>query len=304
MFPTNPSSPPSSLSAGAGSLPEAGLQPLSVRDAAELAVRGYVLRAPLLSPELAAALPAEIDRLIAEGAFDAPPDRIVAGQPTEWILQLGAAWGRRPEPITGARSPLIGRLWTALQDLGRSYNAARSGLIAAGVATAASVPPVAPDGMELVVNRVVGTRAAAWSGLPLHTDDSRFNAALRALHEGSVRHDQVRGRALTVSGYARALAPSGERMNDLGGALPFVVRPEARNPGDAAVFDIVPAHHNTGVVFFPRTIHGVGRMPAGSVRYSFQAFYPSHAAWQAIAQRIAAGELEHELAAALVREVA
>jgi len=277
---------------------------MSASDAAELAVRGYVPRAPLLSSELAAALPAEIDRLIAEGIFEAPGDRIVAGQPTEWILQLGVVWGRPPAQLTGARSPLLGRLWQALEDLGRSYNATSAAAIDAGLATADTMPALAPDGMELVVNRVVGTRAAAWSGLPLHTDDSRFNNALRALGEGSVRHDQVRGRVLTASGYARPLSPSGERMNDLGGALPFIVRPQARNPGDAAVFGIVPAHHNTGVIFFPRTVHGVGRMPAGSVRYSFQAFYPSRAAWAVIAQRIASGELERELATAVVREAA
>lgn len=277
---------------------------MSAHDVMELVVRGYVPRAPLLSPELAAALPAEIDRLIADGAFKAPPERVIAGQPTEWILQLGVVWGRPPGSITEGRSPVLGQLWHALQQLGRSYNAASAGLIDAGLATADVMPALALDGMELVVNRVVGTGAAAWSGLPLHTDDARFNAALRALRPGSVRHDQVRGRVLTVSGYARPLGPDGARMNDLGGALPFVVRPGARNPGDAAVFDIVPAHHNTGVVFLPRTVHGVGRMPAGSVRYSFQAFYPSQPAWQAIARRIEAGELDRELAAARVQEAA
>ena len=95
MFPTHPSSPsspssPPPSSSAAASLPAAGLQPLSPQDAAELLARGYVRRAPLLSDELAAALPAEIDRLIAEGELAVPPDRVVAGQPTEWIAPRGS----------------------------------------------------------------------------------------------------------------------------------------------------------------------------------------------------------------------
>ena len=54
---------------------------------------------------------------------------------------------------------------------------------------------------------------------------------------------------------------------------------------------------NTGVFFFPHTLHGVGRMPeigpAGgpSMRYSFQVFYPERETWnRLIKPRIDVGE--------------
>jgi hypothetical protein len=134
-------------------------------------------------------------------------------------------------------------------------------------------------------NRVIGSERARWSGLHLHNDRTRFNTALQAVPTHSIHHDTVKARALTVSGYARPLGRTGARMNDLGGALPFLVRPSARNPGDRAVLDILPAHHNSGALFFPHTIHGVSRMPPGGVRYSFQAFFPAAAAWAEISQR-------------------
>ena len=73
------------------------LSPLSAADALALAKRGYVTRAPLLPPELADALPFEINRLIGEGLLLAAPDRIVDGQPTEWVSNLGTVWGADPD---------------------------------------------------------------------------------------------------------------------------------------------------------------------------------------------------------------
>ena len=88
----------------------------------------------------------------------------------------------------------------------------------------------------------------------------------------------------------------------MGGALPFMLRGSTRNAGDKAIFDVVPAHHNTGAFFFPHTTHGVGRMPAvgpqggASIRYSFQVFFPELETWtKAIEPRIASGELAREL---------
>ena len=149
---------------------------------------------------------------------------------------------------------------------------------------------IAPEGVELNVNRVVGTVDAIWSGLHLHRDDTRFTNGLRALDETTIAHEAVLARALTISGYARPRDEAGVPRDDVGGALPFLLRDSAKNPGDRAVFDIVPARHNTGAFFFPWTVHGVGRMVEGGVRYSFQAFFPRASEWRNIRERLAKGE--------------
>ena len=183
-----------------------------------------------------------------------------------------------------------------MQQLAADYNRLRPLLISTGWVSAEEVPVLSTLGMELNINKVIGSLDAQWSGLHMHQDTHSFTPGLEALPEESIRHTAIRGRAFTVSGYARPLGPDGRRRNDAGGALPFLVRPKSRNPGDRAVFDIVPAFHNTGAFFFPHTTHGVGRMPAtDSVRYSFQAFYPSAEVWSELLPRISAGELREEL---------
>lgn len=75
-----------------------------------------------------------------------------------------------------------------------------------------------------------------------------------------------------------------------------MVRDGVKHPGDRGVFDVVLAKHNTGAWFFPHTVHGVARMTPGSLRYSFQAFFPRRDVWERdIRPRIARGELAREL---------
>jgi len=272
------------------SLPQASIRSLTIADALQLTRQGYVARTKLFETSFADALPGEIDRLIEAGVIKPALDRVVGGQPTEWIASFGGIGQLRSGSARHEASPLIARLFTALQNVGYGYNLARERAARARKIASWMMPAIAVAGMELNVNRVVGTSDAVWSGLHLHTDMTRFNTSLRALDHASVAHAAVRARVFTVTGYARPIGADGSRLNDLGGALPMIVRPGARNPGDRAVFDIVPAYHNSGAFFFAGTVHGVGRMTIGGVRYSFQAFYPSAVGWDDINRRIAAGE--------------
>jgi hypothetical protein len=262
-----------------------GLTPAEARD---LALRGYVPRSALFNDEFANAFAEEIDSLIAQAVIRPSADRMVKGVPTEWIANLGIVARRGPEAEIFKISPLLADLYAALQEFGESFSQLRAVMIETGCIGEDEVQELAVEGMELNVNRVIGAREAVWTGLHLHTDDARFSPALRALDISTIAHDAVRARAFTVSGYARRRGENGAPLNDMGGALPFFVRSGARNPGDQAVFDIIPADHNAGAFFFPKTVHGVSRMVEGGVRYSFQAFFPSARAWRKIKARIAA----------------
>jgi len=264
-----------------------GLHPIGLTEALNLARTGYTLRDPLFDATFADRLIEEIDRLIELGIIPAVPDRMVRQHPTEWVSVLGIVSGNHLDGPLWKASPLVRRLFEDLQNLGRSYNSVRETMIAGGCVTEAEAPPIAVDGMEMNLSRVIGSQDARWSGHALHQDTHRFNPGMQALPQGSVQHNSIRARAFTVSGYARPLGSDGERRNDWGGGLPFLVRPSARNMADKSVFDIVPANHNTGALFFPHTTHGVSRMPAtNSVRYSFQAFYPASEAWKTISKRL------------------
>lgn len=265
----------------------AQLVSLDEAGAALLGRQGYVPFSPLLATAFADRLPGEVDRLAAEGLLTAPADRRVHGEPTELIVNLGTVAGATLDAPIFRRSPVLDALFRALQNFGRSFNALRPVLLANGV-TPEEAPELAVEGMELNVNRV----QPPWSGLHPHQDHHRFTAAAQRLSADTLRHAAVRGRVFTVSGYARRTRADGSPANDLGGALTFYVRRGVRGPEDKAVHDVVAADHNTGAAFFAHTLHGVSRMTApGSVRYSFQAFYPSRTAWEAIAKRIAGGEL-------------
>ncbi len=265
------------------------LQDLTFAEARDLVKRGYVPRGVLFDEEFADAFVHEIDRLIDKGTIPPSSDRFVGCMATEWIVTLGLVAGLSLDDAEIFKtSPLLAELFRTLQNFGESFNRLRVTMLEAGAIRENQILELGVEGMELNVNRVMGVPEAVWSGHHLHTDDARFNAALRAIDPTAIAHDAVRGRAFTISGYARRRGEDGAPMNDIGGALPFVVREGARNPGDQAVFDIVPAHHNTGAFFFPQTVHGVSRMVEGGVRYSFQAFYPSAAAWRKIKRRMAA----------------
>ena len=279
-----------------------GLAPITAEDARRAARQGYCPMAPVFRPGCDDAFIEEVDRLIALGLIPPSRERVVAGEPTEWVVNLGLVWGQGPDGAVLAQSPGLRRLYRALQAWAASWNAQRPMLIAAGLIDADEAPEIAPQGIEMNVNRVVGSDRALWSGLHLHRDMHRFTDGLRALDESSVRHAAIRARGLTVSAYFRPLDAAGRRLSDTGGALVFMVRDGARNPGDRGVFDVVLAEHNTGAWFFPHTVHGVARMAPGSVRYSFQAFFPRRDAWERdIQPRIARGELARELAEAARR---
>lgn len=82
-------------------------------------------------------------------------------------------------------APTLRRLYHALQLWAESWNTRRPALIAAGLIDAREAPEIAPEGVEMNVNRVVGTDRAVWSGLHLHRDMHRFTDGLRALDETS-----------------------------------------------------------------------------------------------------------------------
>ncbi len=263
-----------------------------------LAAQGYAPMAPVFGAGCDDAFIEEVARLIAAGRIPASPDRIVDGEITEWVVNLGTVWGK---PLGGewlASAPLLRALMKSLVTWADDYNALRPLLLAQGVRPE-EAPEIAPEGLELNVNKVVGTRRAVWSGLHPHRDMRRFNDALVALDEQSVRHAAIRARALTFSAYFRPLDAEGRRREDAGGALSFQLRAGMRQPGDRAIWDCVLAQHNVGTVFFPHTVHGVARMVPDSVRYSFQVFFPGREAWEGeIQPRIASGELADELAVA------
>jgi hypothetical protein len=271
------------------------IRPISGDEPELLATQGYVGRKPLFDSHFADDLMLEVDRLIERGVIQPAPDRIVNGQPTEWIAIMGIMSGNGPGSEIFNESPLLWQLFQDLQAFGESFNGIREKLLATGRAKPEEVPAIASRGMEMNVNRVVGAPQARWSGLHLHRDMTRFVNSLQALGPDSVRHAAIRARALTVSGYARPVGADGNRRNDLGGALSFHLRPAARRAGDRDVFDVVAADHNTGAFFFPHTTHGVARMTPGGIRYSFQAFFPAMVEWNAIERRISAGELRREL---------
>jgi hypothetical protein len=269
------------------------LGPFTDHEAMWLARDGYITRAALLESAFADNLPTVIDREIAAGRIIPARDRIVNGVPTEWIVSIGSIHGSGSHELPHGEIAIeFQMLFKALQELGRTYNAVLATMLASGRINEEDAAPIAAEGMEMNVNRTVGTNSAQWSGLHLHDDRTRFNRGLQAIPANSVHHDTVKARALTVSGYARPVAADGSRMNDLGGALPLILKETARNPGDKGVLDIVPAHHNTGALFYPGTVHGVARMPIGGVRYSFQAFFPLQSAWTDIERRIHDGELD------------
>jgi hypothetical protein len=252
-------------------------------DAPDLGLKGFTLRNPFLPASFADRLPDNIDEAIKAGTITPPADRIVDGRPTEWIMSVAPVRGNGPGSTAYAALPPWSRsLYEGLQKFAMGYEAVRARMIELGLVTEAEAPAIAVGGMEMNVNKVV----EGWSGLRTHRDDARFSAALQGIALETTRHAAVRARVLSMTGYARRPNGMGQR-DDRGGDLPFQVRQGARNPGDGAVFDIVRAAHNTGAVFFAHTIHGVARMPLGTERYSFQAFFPARDAWEAIARRIA-----------------
>lgn len=258
----------------------------------DLGRNGYLPLQPILPSGFTDRLPDEVERLIAGGWFRAPSDRIVEGRITEHLITLGVVHGNTPgSPIFG-ESKVVADLFGALRDFGHTFNANRAKLINSGLVDPEEAPEVAVEGMDMNLNRVV----TGWTGLHPHQDQLRFTASAMRLPEASIRHTLQRARVVTVSGYARPVI-AGTRLNDLGGALTFYVRRNVRGPEDKAIHDVVAASHGTGAVFFAATMHGVARMTVpGSVRYSFQAFFPARTAWEAVAPRIVAGELEEELA--------
>jgi hypothetical protein len=261
----------------------AGMLEMTDMEVLTLLQRGYATRDPLFDELFANSLASEIDRLIDTGVIRPAPDRIVNGAPTEWLINMGPGTGRSWADTLFKASPLLKMLYTSIVQLGESYNRTRARLIEAGAVRAQDIQELACDGVEININRVVGTPGAVWSGLHLHTDDTRFTAALKAMDPASIGHRTVLARAFTISGYARRRRSDGSPQNDLGGALPFIIRPQALNRGgDKTIIDIVPAFHNTGAFFFPKTVHGVSRMIEGGVRYSFQAFFPSLDGWRSI----------------------
>lgn len=282
--------------------PETGILRITPEEAVKLAKQGYVPRGELFTPEFADAFANEIDRLIDAGLLKPAADRVLNGQPTEWIVNLGIVWGNGPGSRIMQESPLLKSMFEELQEFGRSYNAVREQMIASGLVKAADAPPIAVEGAEMNVNLVIGGPGHQWTGLHMHRDMVRFNDSLIALDKEGVRHAAITARAFTFSGYARPLGEDGGRMNDAGGALPFFLRDATHNPGDKKIFDVVPAHHNTGAFFFPHTTHGVGRMPevntygVPSMRYSFQVFFPEETTWNTLIKpRIESGELAREL---------
>lgn len=240
---------------------------------------GYVPLEGRLPSDLIDHLPCRVDRLIAAGDMMTPKDRIVAGQPTEHLLSLGTLYGRPLGSRVFQGAPWLACLFQALQGVGESFNARRAALLAQGLVAEHEAPEVAVEGMELNLNRVVH----GWTGLHPHQDHHRFTQAARRIDRDSTLHRLQGARVLTVSGYARPAGPDGRRMDDLGGALTFYLRPHERGPADGAIHDVVAARHGSAAIFLARTVHGVSRMHLpGSVRYSFQAFFPARSTWEAL----------------------
>lgn len=237
---------------------------------------GYIPLAPILPMEFIDALPDEVDRLISAGHLRAPADRVIDGRPTEHLLNVRATAGGPRASSALAASPRLTGLFGALQRVGEAYNARRTSWISAGLLAPEEAPEVSIDGMELNVNRVT----AGWTGLHPHQDQNRFTEAARRVPTTSLQHQLQAARVLTISGYARPVGPDGGRLDDLGGALTFFVRAHERGPADGAIHDVVAARHGTGAIFLARTTHGVSRMNVpGSVRYSFQTFFPAQSVW-------------------------
>lgn len=218
---------------------------------ASLMKRGYATRAPMFDEAFADGLAVEIDRLIEAGVVRPAPDRIVNGVPTEWFANTGPGASHSNGESPFQTSPVLAMLYASIVRFGESFNRVRAQLIEAGAIRAGDVPELACEGVELNVNRVVGIPDAVWSGLHLHTDDTRFTPGLRALDTASLAHRAVRARVFTISGYARRRAADGSPQNDLGGALPFIIKAQGAGDANATSVDIVPAHHNTGAFFFP-----------------------------------------------------
>jgi hypothetical protein len=72
-------------------------------------------------------------------------------------------------------------------------------MVASGLVSQAEASPIAVEGMEMNLSRVIGSPTARWSGHHLHQDQNRFNPGMQALEVGSVPHDAIRARAFTVS---------------------------------------------------------------------------------------------------------
>ncbi len=260
---------------------------------------GYCPVTPVFCPGYGDTFMEEVDRLIRKGLILPSPDRTINGTVTEWVVNLGTVWGHDESSPMMEEAPFLRLLYHDLQTWGTGYNRHRQMMIDSGLVTAEEVPEIAPEGLEMNVNRVIGVDGAQWSGLHPHRDMRRFNDALVALGTDSVRHAAIRARALTFSAYFRPLGADGKRMNDSGGALSFQLRRSVRQPGDRGIWDCVQADHNTGAWFFPHTVHGVSRMQPGGVRYSFQVFYPARTEWETeILPRIQNGDLAKELAEA------
>ena len=282
------------LSIGRNTRPECSLRTFSSRELAALISAGRVTRLNIFDEECANQMPAEIDRLIREGLILPAKDRIASDEtPLEWITSQGAVWdvyGRESRVLT--ESVPLSALYEAMIAFAESYNRTLEKGEGNGLPLA-----IAPEGMEMNVNCVVGGPAAQWSGLHPHQDMKRFTDGLRALPPESIRHAAVRARALTISVYFRRTTEHHQRMPSTGGALTFTTPEPARGPGERNVFDIVLADHNTGAIFLPSTIHGVARMPVmPDIRYSAQAFFPEKAVWESeIMPRIDSGELVREL---------
>ncbi len=270
------------------------LAPLSPESWETLGRIGYAPLDPILPAAFMDALPGEIERLIEKGWMRPPADRIVNGRPTEHLVTLGVVHGNPlGAPIFQASAPLAA-LFRAMQTFGHAFNANRRKLIASGLVSPEEAPEIAVEGLDMNHNRVV----EGWTGLHPHEDQLRFTAGAMRLPKTSIRHQLQQARVVTVSGYSRPLTATGARLHDLGGALTFHVRKNVRGPEDKAIHDVVSAVHGTGAVFFAHTMHGVARMTApGSVRYSFQAFFPARAVWDEVVPRIDRGELMAELLA-------
>lgn len=277
--------------------PNCSLRMFSTQDLDNLVEKGRVLRLNIFEETCADTFPDEIDRLIHEGLIAEASDRLAPnGTPTEWITNQGIVWtGHYGDSAVLRESRPLSALYESMVSFAEGYNLA---IEKAGEKNVDNLPPkISPEGVELNVNCVLGAPAAQWRGLHLHKDMFRFTDGLQGLSEDSIRHAAIRSRALTISVYFRREDARSARLRSPGGALVFVEPTNARKPGERAIFDIVLADHNSGAIFLPSTVHGVGGMPQrAEIRYSAQAFFPELSAWEnEIRPRIEAGELEEEL---------
>ena len=274
--------------------PECSLRTFSSQELSTLISAGRVARFNIFDEDCAKRMPAEIDRLIDHELILQAKDRETPdGIPLEWITSQGAVWdsrGRESNVLTES-APLMA-LYEAMIAFAESYNRLVEKADVQNVPTA-----IAPEGIELNVNCVVGGPAAQWSGLHPHQDMLRFTDGLRALPPDSIRHTAVKARALTISVYFRRDHEQQEGKHSTGGGLTFEVPEHARRPGELNIFDFMPADHNTGAIFLPSTRHGVARMPIEpDIRYSAQAFFPDRTVWESeIKPRIDSGEIVREL---------